>query len=177
MTTPIDWIAYFREFSQTHGGNPVFYRENKVTGEGGYLLFSDGWMYSRLDASGPEIPPSDEKDAKKKVRAYWAVRLAVLKEALTAAREEVLRLAREQDSRSAELQTVRMVDKQVETAPLDFDLLVERVRDLHSQVEECRERLQNPVVCSPPQRESLREAWVMAQLQLIELERVKRNPV
>lgn len=66
----LDWLDYFVEFQKKHG-EPVIY--------GGKLLFPDGWTYSATDHSGPEWPPSKDKDELQKyLKAYWITRKSVI---------------------------------------------------------------------------------------------------
>lgn len=61
----IDWVAYFRAFSEAHGGSPVQW--------GKKLLFRDGWSYSGLNHHGPEWrPPEDEGELKGMKVLYWS---------------------------------------------------------------------------------------------------------
>lgn len=74
----IDWRAYYREFCEIHGGEPVLYGHNKETGKGGWLLFSDGWRYPRT-VTGPETPPRSDKEQLELIRSYWTIKRDTLK--------------------------------------------------------------------------------------------------
>lgn len=60
----LDWKAYYRRFSEAHGGNPIVYK--------GRQLFRDGWTYSLNDYAGPEWPPpADPKELLTLQKVYY----------------------------------------------------------------------------------------------------------
>lgn len=73
----MDWHAYYKDFDQAHGGNPVRH--------GGRLLYHDGWTYSATDEQGPEwSPPADPILLRQLQVAYWTERGAIVKRELEA---------------------------------------------------------------------------------------------
>lgn len=60
----LSWKAYYKVFSEKHGGVPILYK--------GRQYFRDGWSYSATDYAGPEWPPpSDPKELLTLQRVYW----------------------------------------------------------------------------------------------------------
>ena len=81
MTAPfplavrLDWRAYFLEFLEAHGNNPVEHQ--------GRLLFADGWSYSSTDYAGPETPPPDNViELADLQRVYWTKRRELVRREL-----------------------------------------------------------------------------------------------
>lgn len=105
----LDWRAYFEEFSEIHGRNPIVH--------GGRLLFPDGWMYSMNDYRGPEYPPPEEERTHRAlVRTYWLRRRAIISSELEDVNRLIEALEVEQDVRSAPLQqVVRYYDRDTRT--------------------------------------------------------------
>lgn len=67
----LDWVGYFRAFSDAHGGSPLLHQ--------GRLLFPDGWRYSSSDHAGPEWPPPEDRDARRGLLlAYWTRRKGIV---------------------------------------------------------------------------------------------------
>lgn len=98
----IDWKEYYREFQSIHGGPPVIYRVDEETGKGGWLLFRDGWRYGR-SPEGPEYPPENIDRQLEMIRAYWKIRLGVLKEEQVRLEGNIRELVQLQRGRSASL--------------------------------------------------------------------------
>ena len=146
----LDWKAYFQEFCLAHGGDPLVYMENKETGLGGYLLFPDGWMYSRSDYSGPEYPPTSPEDARLKFNHYWSRRRDILLQELKDRLAQLEDLTLKQDRYSAPL--VQRVEYrteddsgqtklQVASEPLDLASQLAELRGLQAAYQECLSRL------------------------------------
>lgn len=178
----VNWFLYFKEFSRYHGGSPILYGQDKVSGRGGYLLFRDGWMYSRAHPSGPEVPPRDEKDRKKKVRFYWNKRKAILEEELRILKEQIRSLAGLQDTRSAPLMTMQTIENEEENGSLvkrtvasevNFEAMLERVREIQALLREGRDAEYKPSssFALPPPKSAL----ILTELDLLEVREKNRN--
>lgn len=71
VSVVLDWKQYFKEFSKTHGDNPVEWR--------GQLLFHDGWRYE-MRYEGPEHPPPEDKAALRRMQYhYWHERRRIVR--------------------------------------------------------------------------------------------------
>lgn len=187
MTTlRINWSAYYVEFSRTHGGDPVLYKQDKDTGKGGYFLFRDGWMYSAASYTGPEYPPLDDEDCVYKIRQYWTIRMRVLELELREMKDDALQLARLQDSRSAAMlhdrlgvvsttvteteeadDTGRRTSKQ-KIVSVDLDWMIAKIQDLTSEVAQCHRELVK-IEPPPPEQPKTNEALVQAEIELLSL--------
>lgn len=99
--TPIklNWRAYFQEFDQAHGGDPVVY--------GGRLLYPDGWRYALKDYAGPEWPPpEDEEELARLQYAYWGLHKQRLQQYLASRTRLVEGLRRLQVNKDQPLQHI-----------------------------------------------------------------------
>lgn len=136
----LDWRAYWKEFQRVHGGDPVFFEKK--------FLFRDGWMHSATDYAGPEwAPPEDDP---KRVRflqyTYWELRSRMVMEEMRYLDNLIHNLSEVQRARSAPLQqVVRFRDEEgrirIERKNLDLTLLVERLKLLKSDFEDCQARM------------------------------------
>lgn len=175
--TNIDWIAYFKEFSSVHGGDPVLMGQNKRTSTGGWFLFSDGWRYGR-SPEGPEYPPETENKQLKLIRIYWKIRLRVKMEGKRQLNDLIRNLATTQQQRSATIMTSRVVSQEdetgvlrrrVETAPIDFEMLIDEYRLITHDIKNCRERLDN-ITLPPPRMLPTNVAAILTSLEEIDKE-------
>lgn len=138
----LDWLAYFREFCNVHGGDPVHHA--------GRLLFRDGWTYSATDHAGPEFPPpeSDPQLVKHLKYQYWNIRRQAIRQELEQLKSTIGSLEEMQRSKSAPLQQVVISydDKgkpRRGAQPLDIAPLKIRLDLLEHAMVECLNELSN----------------------------------
>jgi hypothetical protein len=135
----LDWRAYFRAFSEAHGGDPVYH--------GGRLLFADGWQYSSTDHAGPEwAPPESEEELRRLVRAYWKRRLQIVTAERKLLWERLKGLEQLQAAKSLPLQrTAREPDGEgrvkMVRGPLDLDGMRARLAWLADDIKWCQGKL------------------------------------
>lgn len=146
----IDWEAYYENFKQVHGLDPITDEEGK------YLWFPDGWKYSAYRREGPEYAPKDGRERLTNSIRYWNMRKKKLTRELKSRRDR-LQSIREmagliEGSKplySAPLSMlVETWDEEsgqyvVESKPLDVGPLEDRVSLLESLLEEATETLQS----------------------------------
>jgi len=147
----LNWQEYYARFSEIHGGEPIIYQQDRETGRGGYLLFSDGWMYARSDPSGPEYPPENDEDAIAKIKHYWRYRQAITHRAYKQAKEGLHQLVRLQQNKSAPLQLIEQTIVEDEdgkrtgsrniTVSVDFQTELDKLRGLWYDLQRCKEKL------------------------------------
>ena len=136
----LDWRAYFRAFSEAHGGDPVEH--------GGRLLFADGWQYSSTDHAGPEWPaPEDEQELRRLQTYYWNRRLWIVRTERNKLYEKLKGLEELQGTKSVALQTVaRQPDEagrsSVKRGPLDLAGMQARLAWLKADVQWCESQLE-----------------------------------
>ena len=143
----LDWRAYFHEFSQRHGGNPIVI--------GGRQVFEDGWQYSAHDYKGPEwAPPDDPKTFARLLTSYWKERRRIVFEQLQPLKNLIADLKRAMRERDAPLQHVVSVPTSradgspsiMRTSrPLTNDVmddLVQRLGFLEHEVAKCDDALE-----------------------------------
>lgn len=147
----LDWRAYFKEFCELHGRDPVSYR--------GRLLFPDGWTYSSSDYAGPEWPPPDDPAELLAVQSsYWRRRRGIVRRERDELRLAVQSLAEMQRCKSVPLQqVVQMRDSETNQRvtsrkPLDLDGLKARLAWLEEDVAECDRHLAELGEVDEPQR-------------------------
>lgn len=146
----VDWKAYWKAFSEFHGGNPVEWE--------GRLLFEDGWMYSATSYRGPEFPPPPtEKDGKpdpkgiadllvlKKI--YWRRRKTIVQAALNQVADVIEQFEQDQRVRKVPLQVKRWEKSEDgafgwATSELDLEPLRLRRTELETDLEHCNKRLE-----------------------------------
>lgn len=89
-----DWRAYFLDFCQRHGGDPVEAE--------GRLLFRDGWGYAHNNYRGPEYPPPNSLDELARLQlVYWRRRREILVRKRDKLMYDMESLAQAQQVRSA----------------------------------------------------------------------------
>lgn len=136
----LDWVGYFKAFSEAHGGNPLVH--------GGRLLFPDGWRYSASDYAGPEWAPPDDPEAHRALlRAYWGRRKGVVNSEARQLRGDLDHLRGLQSVRKVPLQALRYVkvtDPETGTSgykavsgPLDLTAMEGRLAWLQDDLTEC----------------------------------------
>lgn len=176
MNIKIDWLAYFKEFSRAHGGYPVVYMANKESSRSGFLLFRDGWMYSRQGPAGPEVPPANDEDCRTKIRDYWTTRQRILEFQFDDLKQRVKALATAQDLRSAPIMVTESIVEEDEAGnrtiktqslPVDFNVLVGQAKDYFYEIKECERELQNIRVPVPVAKDKV-SAAVYAELDVLE---------
>lgn len=131
----LDWRAYWKEFSRTHGDYPVKWK--------GRLLFRDGWTYSSTAYEGPEWPPpSSQEELGRMVRGYWLLRKREVRAAWWNSLQEVEGLKRLQSVKSIPLQQVLMMSGEDDklyrdVGSVDLPLLEDMVVEFKRQLDEC----------------------------------------
>ncbi len=99
LKTRLDWKAYYKLFSETHGGFPIIYK--------GRQLFSDGWMYALQDYGGPEWPPpTDLKELCTLQSVYWYTRWNRARNELIVLRQQFDALKGLQETKNCQLQQI-----------------------------------------------------------------------
>lgn len=107
----LDWKAYYKRFSELHGGYPIVYK--------GRQLFHDGWGYSTTDYAGPEYPPpKDPVELVKLQKVYWYTRWNRAKNELLMLEQRYSALKGLQSDKSAPLQQVVTIQNE-ETKKLE----------------------------------------------------------
>ena len=139
MNIELNWKAYFKEFTQIHGGDPVTYA--------GRLLFRDGWTYSATDYVGPEWPPPAEPKLGYLKWQYWNIRRQAVKQELEERKNIYESLIEMQKTKSATLQQVIITydDKgkpKRESGSLDLTNLKARIDILEMAWIECLTELE-----------------------------------
>lgn len=178
----IDWNQYFREFCRTHSpdGKYVLYGMNKDTGEGGQLLFADGWRYSREKSNGFEFPPPEDPDKwLELIIEYWKIRTRLSKREYQQAKSDLVDLVRLQQKRSCPIYVVVDTSEEDEfgserivksAQPVDFEDLVRQVQVLKEEWDYCQGQLES---ASIPQAVEMNfnPAEIMAKLNRMESKR------
>lgn len=151
LAVRLDWRAYFKEFCDLHGRDPVPYR--------GRLLFPDGWTYSSTDYAGPEWPPPDDPAELLAVQSsYWRRRRGIVRRECVTLQLAVQSLAEMQGCKSVPLQQVVQIrdsetNKLVTSRrPLDLEALKGRLTWLEEDVAECNRHLAELGEVDEPQR-------------------------
>lgn len=137
----LNWRAYFEQFCEVHGGDPVEHR--------GRLLFRNGWTHSSTDYAGPEWePPEDPRELQKLRVAYWAKRRSMVKHELFGLQIQLGGLQALAKEKCCPLkQVVAALDEhgnetnRVETRLLDLSRLRGRIGWLEADLKECGEQL------------------------------------
>lgn len=142
----LDWRAYYRKFSEQHGGNPLQWQ--------GWMLFPDGWRYSGTDHRGPEAPPQSEEHARHLKTIYWKLRLASVSKEHRQLSSALLGLEQSQRVYSAPLQQRITMDQPAKnefgddivrkvpgSKDLDLGDLRARIAWLTEDIEECNKML------------------------------------
>jgi len=146
----IDWREYFREFSSVHGGQPILYGQDKEKNQGGYWLFSDGWMYA-TNPIGPEYPPPENEEAHKKlISHYWGVRHRVLTYEYDMLKQSIKSLVTAQQNRSVALQVPQSYVQEdddgknrrlVRIQPINFSELISELQTLAVEIQHCQNQI------------------------------------
>lgn len=152
----VSWRAYFKDFWQTHGGDPVAWRANPEVDKSGRLLFPDGWSYSARNVEGPEYPPpEDEQKHLMLIKLYWHKRRAVLQEHYEQMRQTISELAEAQQKLSAALQipSATLVEddegvahRRVALMDIDFDSMIEDLKVIKDDIVHCTQMMNNPTI-------------------------------
>ena len=138
----LDWEAYYEDFKRIHGLDPVNSKD------GHYLVFPDGWRYSSHRPSGPEYPPSDDRERLLYSSDYWEVRRGVVKHELRFQEQRLRSLTNLQERLSARLFTHTVIEDeysegyQTHISPLDIDMLQGRITWLKQDLIECDTKLE-----------------------------------
>lgn len=137
----LDWRAYFIEFCRVHG-EPVRYKDR--------LLFRDGFTYSATDYQGPEYPPpQDLNELDKLTLTYWKLRRQHLNTLMRSLLAEKKQLTEVQAGRSVPLQQVATIHEDGVAKKgyrsVDFDALNAKIAWVRDDLQECAERLRDPI--------------------------------
>jgi len=182
----IDWKAYYKDFCSVHGGDPVLYGQDTETGQGGYLLFRDGWKYDRSSEQGPEYPPpEDPKSRIKLIKVYWSIKLRVLEEEYKVFRSHLVDLVRLQQRRSASLYVKLFVmdegpdglmRRRMESYQVNHRELLSKLEELLSEIAYCK-KMEKEVIL-PNNTDTLFSAGgILTELKMLERKYNDQQPI
>ena len=139
----IDWVGYYRDFEDKHGGSTGPILVEKV-----WLLFPDGWRHHAYDYHGPEVPPPEDPEKLRELLVfYWETLEAVSRHEKNKLDSDVEALERIRNGLSGDLKC-RVVGfdegKQrfvTESRDLTADVWEGRLIWLRLTLDECKKRL------------------------------------
>lgn len=115
-----------------HGGNPITHK--------GWLLYQDGYRYSRNNYGGPEVAPVGDEVRELGI-IYWTERKKLVAAQVLQLSRQITYLLQEQSTRSAPLQETRQYVEDGKlvslTGGIEIDQMQMRLTWLEEDMEAC----------------------------------------